>query len=385
MSMRILLVHNYYQDPGGEDAVFHQESAALKERHTVEHLTFRNRKGLMGLIQYLLYPYNLLAAFRLRRKIREFAPDLIHVHNIHYASGPILFRTARRLKIPVVFTLHNYRLLCPSALLFYKGERYMKSIGKAFPLDAVRKGVLDGSVPKTFLTAFTYRFHAWLGTWENVDAFLPLTAYAKHLLLLGRLSIPEERIEVKPNFIEPLTPVSGERESYFLFIGRLSEEKGLRQLLHAFNRPDAPPLRIIGDGPLRNLLNNLVNPDFRHLGYLSREKIGEYIAHCKGIVVPSVCLEGFPLALLEGFSLKTPVILSQEVAASEVIEDGKNGFLVDPQDFFEKLKAIDEYPGLEQIGEEGFKTYESRFTKEKVMHLLEEVYRKVLRQSAFPG
>jgi len=376
--MRILLVHNYYQDPGGEDGVFHQESDALQERHTTDRLTFRNRKGAAGLVQYLLYPYNIFASFRLRKKIREFAPDVIHIHNIHYASGPILFRTARRLNIPVVFTLHNYRLLCPSALLFYKGERYMGSLGKNFPWDAVRKGVLDGSVPKTFLTAFTYRLHAWLGTWKNVDAFLPLTAYAKNLLLHARLSIPEDNIYVKPNFIEPLAPgtLSSDEEPFFLFIGRLSEEKGVRQLLQAFNAPGAPPLRIIGNGPLRNLP---AGPNIRHLGYMKREKIGEYLLACKGIVIPSVCLEGFPLALLEGFSLKTPVILSQEVAAGEVIEDGKNGFLIDPWNFSGKIKEIYRNHDLKPVGEAGFKTYEARFTKEKVMQLLEDIYREVLR------
>ncbi|MCD8538403.1 MAG: glycosyltransferase family 4 protein [Leadbetterella sp.] len=379
--MRILLVHNYYQDPGGEDSVFHQEAEALRKKHTVELLTFRNRKGLAGLIQYLLYPYNIGAAFRLRNKIRDFAPDLIHVHNIHYASGPILFRTARRRKIPVVFTLHNYRMVCPSALLFYKGKRYMGSVGKAFPWEAVRKGVLEGSVPKTFLTALTYRLHAWLGTWKNVDAFLPLTTFGKSLLLQGRLGIPEERIHVKPNFIEPLLPEnaapSGE-EPYFLYVGRLSEEKGVRQLLHAFNRADAPPLHIVGDGPLRYLLSDLVNPRIRLLGYISREKLGQHIAGSRGVVIPSICLEGFPLAMLEGFSLKTPVILSREVAAGEIIDDGKNGFMIDPRDFHKKIAELYRNPDLKQAGEEGFKTYEALFTKEKVMNLLEDIYRKVL-------
>ena len=262
----------------------------------------------------------------------------------------------------------------------------MTSVGKRFPFDAVRKGVLEGSVIKTFLTAFTYRLHALLGTWKNVDAFLPLTAYAGQLLLRGRLSIPKEHIDVKPNFIEPLAPVSGQREPYFLFIGRLSEEKGIRQLLQVFNRPDAPPLRIIGDGPLRNLLNTSFNPDLRYLGHLNREEVGHYLARCKGVVVPSVCLEGgFTLVLMEGLALKTPVILSRLMAASEIIKDGENGFLIDPRDFSEKLQTINQYPDLDQIGEAGFKTYELHFTKEKVMHRLEEIYQKVLRQSAAPG
>ncbi len=372
--MRILVIHNYYQDPGGEDSVFYQETAALKEKHTVDTLTFRNRKGLPGLLQYLFYPYNLWAAFRLRLKIREFAPDLLHVHNIHYASGPILFRTAHRLKIPVVFTLHNYRLLCPSALLFYKGEKYMDSVGKAFPWDAVRKGVLDHSAAKTFLTAFTYRVHAWLGTWRNVDAFLPLTACAKELLLQGRLGITETQVFVKPNFIDPLPEQRAEKTDTFLFIGRLSEEKGVRQLLQAFDLPDAPSLQIIGDGPLRNLP---AGPHIRHLGYVSREKIGGHIAGSKAVVIPSVCLEGFPLALLEAFSRGVPVVLSREVAAAEVIQHESNGFLIDPFHFSEDIKRIDRRDDLEKIGAEGFRTYQKSFTREKVMQQLEEIYRKI--------
>ncbi len=372
--MRILVIHNYYQDPGGEDNVFHQETSALKEKHTVETLTFRNRKGLPGLLQYLFYPYNLWAAFRLRLKTREFAPDLIHVHNIHYASGPILFRTAHRLKIPVVFTLHNYRLLCPSALLFYKGEKYMGSVGKTFPWDAVRKGVLDHSVPKTFLTAFTYRVHAWLGTWKNVDAFLPLTARAKELLLQGRLGVTSAQIFVKPNFIEALPEHLAEKTDAFLFIGRLSEEKGIRQLLQAFDFPDAPALQVIGDGPLRDLPTGA---NIRHLGYVSREEIGGHITGSKAVVIPSIWLEGFPLVLLEAFSRRVPVVLSQEVAAAEIIQHGSNGFLIDPFNFSEDIKRIDRHHDLEQVGEEGFKTYQNSFTREKVMGQLEEIYRKI--------
>ena len=380
--MRILLIHNYYQDPGGEDGVFHQELAALRERHTVDTLTFQNRKGLAGVFQYLFYPYNLWAAFRLRRKVRIFAPDLIHVHNIHYASGPILFRTAHRLKLPVVFTLHNYRLLCPSALLFYAGKKYTASIGKVFPWDAVRKGVLDGSVLKTFLTAFTYRAHAWLGTWKNVDAFLPLTAYSGDLLLQGRLSISEKRIFVKPNFIESPASTSEEKGDYFVFIGRLSEEKGIHQLLAAFQSPGSPPLRIIGDGPLRNLP---CPPNVRHLGYLSREEAGKHLAGSRAIVIPSVCLEGFPLAILEGFSRKIPVVLSREVAARDTIADGVNGFLIDPWNFSQKITEIGGLRQLSRIGEEGFQTYTRLFTKEKVMGLLEDIYKKLMHHDTFSG
>jgi glycosyltransferase involved in cell wall biosynthesis len=380
--VRILVVHNYYQDPGGEDAVFHQEVEALKKNHSVETLTFKNRKGFLGLLQYLFYPYNIWAAFCLRKKVRHFHPEIIHVHNTHYACGPIIFRTAQRLRIPVVFTLHNYRLLCPSALLFFDGKMYTESIESSFPWDGVKKGVLDHSVLKTFLTAFTYKLHSVLGTWKKVDAYLPLTNYAKSLILKSKLNIHPDKIIVKPNFItlsDKTNSTATKAEPYFLFVGRLSEEKGILQLIASFNKSASKSLKIIGDGPLRKYISDLKNPRIELLGFLQKEEIFEYIRKATAVIIPSVWLEGLPMVLLETLSLKRPVVISEIVAASEIIRDNQNGFVINPSDFSEKLDAIAKDKKLPEISENGFKTLEQQFTKEKVMNQLEGIYAGLIK------
>lgn len=380
--MRILVVHNYYQDPGGEDAVFHQEVEALKINHSVETLTFKNRKGFIGLLQYLFYPYNIWAAFCLRKKVKHFHPEIIHVHNTHYASGPIIFRTAQRLRIPVVFTLHNYRLLCPSALLFFDGKMYMKSIESNFPWDAIKKGVLDHSIIKTFLTAFTYKLHSVMGTWKRMDAYLPLTDYAKGLIIKSKLGIHPDKIIVKPNFINlPAKSNSNTTpsEPYFLFVGRLSEEKGILQLIASFNKSNSHFLKIIGDGPLKKNVSDLNNPRIELLGFLEKQKIFDYISKAKAVIIPSVWLEGLPMVLLETLSLKTPVVISEIIAASEIIEDNQNGFVINPLDFSKKLDAIAVNTELGQIGENGLRVFEQKFSREKVMNQLQDIYTGLIK------
>lgn len=377
--MRILVVHNRYQDPGGEDVVFRQEVAALSEHHTVDTLEFENKKGWRGAVQYLTYPYNTGAGAKLKRKLRDFKPDLVHVHNIHYASGPILFRVLQKRKIPCLFTLHNYRILCPSALLFYKGEPYLESVGKKFPWDAVRKGVLDGSRLKTFITAVAYRLHAYLGTWSRVDAFLPLTEFAGDLLLKGNLGIQKKQIFVKPNFIEALPAVEATAGAYYIYIGRLSVEKGVVPLLKNFDHSGAPEIYLVGDGPLRDAVPKREN--IRALGFLNRQEFTPLLAAAKAIVIPSICFEGFPLALQEGMALKKPILISRAVAASEIIKDGVNGFVLDPWEYADEVKELAQRTDLASIGEAGHKLYLEKYTKEKVMQRLLEIYRLILART----
>src|SRR5690554_6323501 len=161
--MRILIIHNFYQDPGGEDLVYRQERELLAQTAEVHVLEYHNQKGLKGFMQFLSYPYNLLAANKLSRKIREIQPDIIHIHNLHYAAGPLLVAAAKRHGIPVVMTLHNYRLLCPSATLYHQGALFTDSLTRTFPWKAVRLGVWADSRLKTFWLALTNHLHRRLG------------------------------------------------------------------------------------------------------------------------------------------------------------------------------------------------------------------------------
>src|SRR5690606_14934429 len=224
--MRVLIIHNHYQDPGGEDVVFRQEKKLLEDTETVFTLTFKNHKGWKGLWQTAWSPWNVWAGNRIRRAIRLHRPDIIHLHNLHYAVGPIAVRVARNMGIPTVMTLHNYRLLCPSATLFYRGDVFTESLHTEFPWKAIRLGLHSHSRVKTFWLAWTVWLHKKIGTWHAVSRYIVLTDFAKKLFVDSSFGVPENRFAVKPNFIsDQYGFVMPERDEHFLFLGRLTEEK----------------------------------------------------------------------------------------------------------------------------------------------------------------
>ena len=146
---RILVLHANYQNRGGEDVVVEQELSLLKELNEVEIFTTSNKKGISGAFQTLLSPWNFIIANRIINRIKSFQPDIIHIHNLHYSIGPLIIRRIKELNIPIVMTLHNYRLICPSAVLSYKGEIYLKSLKEDFPWSAIKDKVHNESFIKT--------------------------------------------------------------------------------------------------------------------------------------------------------------------------------------------------------------------------------------------
>ena len=151
--MRILLVHNYYQHKGGEDSVIEQEAIALSEKNEVKVISTRNKKGLKGIIQFISYPFNIFEAFRIVKQAKEFKADIIHIHNLHYGFGPLLIRFLHQAGFKIVMTLHNFRLICPSATLYYNNKLHTESIREDFPWTAVKAKSLDKSLLKTGITA----------------------------------------------------------------------------------------------------------------------------------------------------------------------------------------------------------------------------------------
>lgn len=386
--MRILLIHNRYQSRGGEDVVFEQEFTALSESCVVERLEFQNKKGIYGLFQFMLYPFNFLAAWKVWQKVRRFKPEIVHVHNTHYASGPVVLWIVQKMGIPVVQTLHNYRMLCPSALLLYKGELYTESIGKSFPWDAVRKGVLDDSRLKTFWTAFTYWLHGVLGTWKNIDLYFPITDFAKNLLLRTPYGISEEKIKVKSNFI--IGSVARRQEmvsdnGFYLFVGRLSHEKGILPLLTVFEKLKLP-LIIVGAGPLEDTVEfaAIQNTNIQYVGSKNKEQVLNLMMTAKTLVVPSLCYEGFPMVILEAFSLGLPVIVARLGAMKDIVEDKVNGFHIDTfdiKDFERRIMEVEEMPSafLRKAGNSGYETFEASFTKDALVQKQIELYKSLLK------
>jgi len=271
--MRILLLHNRYKYAGGEDKVFESEGELLSNHnHEVERLVFDNsliETGLDKIMSGINGIYNLRSANVVDKKIKEFKPDIIHVHNFVPLASPSIFYAAKRNKVPVVLTLHNYRLICPSATLYYDHRIYEKSLRSFFPVDAIVKGVYRNSILQTAAIALMTSIHNLIGTWRNkVDKFITLTAFARSKFLESRVNASSDQFMLKPNFIDDPGNGRETREDFFLFVGRLSEEKGIRVLLNAFKSSDLN-LVIIGDGPMRAEVESVVKErkNIQHLGF----------------------------------------------------------------------------------------------------------------------
>jgi len=386
--MKILLVHNLYKQPGGENVVFESEGELLsKYGHFVERLVFDNstiRTFADRLLSGLKVIYNPQGARRLKEKIEHFNPDIIHVHNFIPLVSPSVFFIARKFNIPIILTLHNYRLICPSATLVYNGKIYERSIHKIFPLDAIIKGVYRNSILETAAIAIMVTFHNLIGTWRNkVDFFIALSNFAKEKFRTSALAIPEELLVVKPNFVPDFGLGQSERNDDLLFVGRLVEEKGIQVLLKAAKLLSFK-LTIIGDGPLRKLVVDAAstNPNIHYLGFQDKVTIAHRMKKCKALIFPSIWYEGFPLTILEAFSTGTLVIASQLGAMAEIIQDGVNGLLFEAGNeraLVDKILEIDANPyNAKQLADSARLCYLTHYTPEKNYGLLLGIYNKAL-------
>lgn len=379
--MKILLIHTKYQQPGGEDTVVQQELDLLKEHHCVETLFFQNIGGLKGALQFLASFWNVQAAAKIRYHIKHFQPDVIHVHNWHYASGPIIFRVARKMKIPVVHTLHNYRLLCPSAILLHNNALFTYSLKQNFPWAAVRKKVYRNSSLQTFWLALIVWFHKKLGTWKGIDKFICLTPFAKELFLESGLGIEANKFIVKPNFtLNASKIVDINRENHFLFVGRLSKEKGIEILLEAFKGCNFI-LHIVGDGPLRERVKNAQNENqnIHYLGALPHHEVNRAMQGAQALVFPSICFETFGMTIIESFSNKTPVIASAIGSPQTLVKNFETGFLFDPGDSQDLRSKVELFAALTEeekktLQQNAFKTYKQEYSAERQLEYFKEIY-----------
>lgn len=388
--MRILLIHNQYKQHGGEDAVFSSESdLLLSNGHAVEHLLYNNTsiktffdKCMSGIWAI----YNPESARVLKTKIRNFNPDVIHIHNFLPLVSPSVLFIAKKHNIPVVLTLHNYRLICPSAILFFKGHIYEKSIHSIFPIHAIWKGVYRNSTLQTAIVALVTATHHWLGTWKNkVDCYITLTKFACDKFNSSALTISPKKFVIKPNFVKDCGKGEFNREDFFLFIGRLTEEKGVRTLLKAAILYKFK-FTIIGDGPLGKEVENFArqHPTMTYLGFQSKAVVMSYLKKCKALIFPSIWYEGFPVTILEALCTGTPVIVSNIGGMKEIIQNRVNGLHFEPgneKDLVSKIIEIEDQDSLaNSLSANGRSTYLKHYTPAKNYDQLIGVYDKVREQ-----
>jgi glycosyltransferase involved in cell wall biosynthesis len=385
--MKIIMIHNRYRYQGGEDAVFQAESLLLTQwGHIVRQMVFDNKdipdnfekyfQGLRGI-------YNVGSALALQKLIDEFQPDIIHVHNFFPLASPSIFYAAKKYHIPIVVTLHNFRLVCPSGSLYFNGKIYEENIHKLIPWSGIFKGVYRNSRMETLGLAGITVLHNLIGTWKNkIDKFIVLTEFARKKFGESALRVNEEQFVVKPNFVDDFGPGDASREKFFLFAGRLSTEKGIDVVLKAL-AVNKFKLIIIGDGPLKGRVTKAceTNPEIHYLGFQQRETIIGYLKRCTALLLPSVCYEGFPISLLESFATGTPVIASRLGPLAEIVADNENGLHFDagnPPDLSAKISILSNDPPLaSRLGTNARVTYLNNYTPEKNYHKLMDIYTRL--------
>lgn len=390
--MRILLLHNYYQYAGGEDSVFASESALLRSQgHEVIEITADSRditsKLTLGLAA------NTVWAGQWQRRISRLLSsekfDVVHVHNFFPLISPSVYAACNRAGLPVVQTLHNYRLICPSAMLFRDGAPCQDCVGREVPWPGVVHGCYRDSRLASGAVATMLSFHNQAGTWrKRVDQYIALTEFAKTLFIKGGL--PGAKISVKPNFVHPdpgLLPTIPRRGG--IFVGRLSKEKGLVTLIDAWRRFGDIPLVVVGDGPSRNGIEYRVQDSglqdaVTFTGPVERNRLLQLMQQAEFLLLPSETYEGFPLVLAEAFACGTPVIASRRGAMAEIVEDGRTGILFDAgsvTDMADKIRfAVDNPVAMGTIGNQCRTEYVRKYSAERNYELLIEIYRRAKKQ-----
>jgi glycosyltransferase involved in cell wall biosynthesis len=335
---RVLQVHTRYRQAGGEDRAVEAERQLLEGAGIdVHQLLFDNaelresRSPLADLRLAGQAVWSRGAARRVAAAIRYLRPDVVHVHNTFAAASPSIFRAIARLGVPIVQTLHNYRLVCPAATLFRDGHPCTDCLHVPLPVPAMVHACVRGSRSQSLVAVATIGLHRGIGTFSRtIDAFIALTEFQRRLLAGGGL--PEARLHVVPNFLEPDPGAGTGERSGVLYVGRLSAEKGIEPLLLA--AAAAPGrLEIAGDGPLAGAVREAAAAGHvRYLGALPADAVADRMRQAAAVVVPSLCYEGFPMVVLEAYAAGTPVIASRIGSLEEVVDDGITGRLVAPGD-----------------------------------------------------
>jgi glycosyltransferase involved in cell wall biosynthesis len=322
------------------------------------------------------------------KKMDEFQPDIVHVHNTFPLISPAVFHAISH-KAACVLTLHNYRLFCSAGIFMHNGKICTECLDQHSVWPALKYGCCRNSRIATAPLAINIALHRKLGTWDRkVDVFIALSNFQKNLMI--KAGLPANKVAVKPNFYpgNPVSPSWESRESYVVFVGRLDQEKGLETLVKAWALwgKSAPELRLVGEGPLRHKLEHLENDSpIRFLGLLSPAKVQEQIEKAKLLILPSEWYETFGLVLLEAFSLGTPVAVSNIGSLPSIVQDGRNGIVFEPanpESLMNIVRNTWETSGLlENMGRNGRKTYETLYTEETNYQILMEIYEKAISEN----
>jgi len=385
--MRILLVHNFYQQTGGEDLVVADEARLLASRgHDVVQYSIHNDE--VNSLSRLALGHRTIwsrPAYRdVRTAIATHRPEVVHVHNTLPLLSPSVYYAANAEGVPVIQTLHNYRLMCPAAVCFRDGHVCTDCVGKSVALGAIHHACYRESRSASAAVVTMLSLHRLLGTWERkINVYIALTALARRMFIESGLAA--EKLVVKPNFVDPDPGLGTGGGGYALFVGRLSAEKGIRTLLQAWRSVgEQIPLWVVGDGPLGPEVAAATNATrgIRWLGKRAPQDVVPLIQEATCLVFPSECYETFGRVIVEAFAAGTPVVAAGHGAAAELVADGITGVHFRPGDAGDlaaKVIHVSSHPALrERMRVAARADFENRFTADVNYRSLLAIYERAI-------
>lgn len=390
-TMRILRVHNYYLQPGGEDESFHAEVGLLESRgHEVIRYTVKNER-IAGMTKRELIEstfWSRRSCRDLTELIRRERPDIAHLDNTFPLISPSAYYAAHSMGVPVIQNLRNFRLVCPGTFLFREGKVCEDCLGRVFAWPAVAHACYrEGRVTSMAVASFI-AVHRLIGTWKRkVDRYVAGSEFIRTKHVEGGL--PAGKIVEKPNFVDPDPGVGSGGGGYALFVGRLSPEKGIKTMLTAWERLHARlPLNVVGDGPLKDEVVGAAGRlgGVHWLGQQARPAVIDLMKRADLLIAPSQWYEGCTRVVIEAFAVGLPVVASGLGSMTLIVKEGRTGVHFtpgDPVDLVEKIEDLLSQPRLlEQMRVESRAEYERRYTPERNYRMLISLYEDLVAGSA---
>lgn len=387
----VLMAHNYYKVPGGEDTVFHNEVKMLEQNgHKVTKYTRHNDEIKGGVINKLKLGIDTIFSFKTYKEVKELIDknniDVVHVHNTLPLISPSIYYAAMAKKVPVVQTIHNFRLLCPGATFTKNGEICEECISKGLS-QSLKNRCYRSSFFQTLIMYTMLKTHRIIGTYRKIN-YIALTEFNKGKLL--NLIKNENQIYVKPNFVELDKCFERNIGDYFVYIGRLEKIKGINLLLETWKNIDENiKLIIIGRGEEEENIKAFIRKhrcnNIKYVGFKETKDAYEIVRNSRAIIVPSIWNEPFGMVIIEAFSMQVPVIANNVGSIPYIVTNSIDGIIVESKNKKQLEKAIKDIfynENLNKImGKNAYKTFKEKYTDKRNYEILKKIYDNLLRQS----
>jgi glycosyltransferase involved in cell wall biosynthesis len=383
--VKVLVAHNFYQQPGGEDAVFRGEIRLLRDNgnEVIDYVRHNAEINSFALTQFAALPartlWNWDSYAHLKRILVEHRPDVAHFHNTFPLISPAAYHACWDAGVPVVQSLHNSRLFCPSGGLFYSGSYCERCLGKSFPWAGVSRACYRNSHIQTGVVGLMTAAHRKLGTWnEKVARYVVFNSFFRQKFI--QAGLPAEKIVIKPHFIDDPGRSTWEG-NYALYVGRLSEAKGVLTLLHAAAKLPHVPIKLCGAGGVEPRIQQALSQLPRNveiLPFAPREKVLDLMKGAAFLIWPSEALETFGLVAIEAFACGRAVISSGLGAMLELVQENRTGVgfrAGDPEDLAEKIAWAWSHPGeMSRMGQVARGLYEANYSSDRNYSQLMQIY-----------